>query len=404
MRRLAPYVTIVGMSQETGASPPATERPATERPATERPATERPATERPGRDALKDSTLLSDRPEKAGKTQRRRRDKIHQAGTDVRWVPVVVYGALVLALAGLAWLAGPTPGALMWPLIVAVIGAVIIWRQADPELWRSFMASRAGRTLSRPEWLRGIFGALLVISGLLGFLASRGQLAEARPGLAAAGAIIAGVGVIVAPWLLRMARELDTERQARTRATEREELAARIHDSVLHTLTMIQRGAEDPRLVQRLARSQERELRAWLYQPGAQSAAQTSDQLSAQLDKIAGEIEDTYGVPIDVVRVGDLQLGDRTRAALNAAREAMLNAAKYSGSPQISVYAEAESERLSIFVRDRGSGFSMDDIPKHRLGVRQSIIGRMDRVGGAARIRTAPGEGTEVEIELMRHA
>jgi signal transduction histidine kinase len=173
---------------------------------------------------------------------------------------------------------------------------------------------------------------------------------------------------------------------------------------VLHTLTMIQRGAEDPRLVQRLARSQERELRAWLYQASAQSAAQTSDLLSAQLDKIAGEIEDTYGVPIDVVRVGDLELGDRTRAAINAAREAMLNAAKYSGAPQISVYAEAEKDRLTIFVRDRGQGFDLAGIPKHRLGVRQSILGRMDRVGGQARIRTAPGDGTEVEIELSRHA
>jgi signal transduction histidine kinase len=362
------------MSSKTGPSPAPQDAPA----------------EHPGRHALKDSTLRTD---PSAPAPRRRL-------VSVRWLPFAVYGCLVLGLAALAWLAGPTPGALIWPLAVAVIGAVVIWRQADPELWRRFMATRAGRMLSQPAGLRAVLGALLVISGLFGFLATRGQLEEARPGLAAAGAIIAGVGVIVAPWLLRMARELDTERQARARATEREELAARVHDSVLHTLTMIQRGADDPRLVQRLARSQERELRAWLYQP----AEQTSDLLSAQLDKIAGEIEDTYGVPIDVVRVGDLQLGDRTRAALNAAREAMLNAAKYSGAPQISVYAEAEPDGLSIFVRDRGRGFVLDAVPPHRLGVRQSIIGRMDRIGGTARIRSAPGEGTEVEIQLMRHA
>jgi signal transduction histidine kinase len=347
--------------------------------------------ERPDRHALKDSTLTAD-----PSAREPRRPLVN-----VRWLPFVVYGGLVLGLAALAWLAGPTPGALIWPLAVAVIGAIVIWRQADPELWRRLMATRAGRMLSQPSGLRAVLGALLVISGLFGFLATRGQLEEARPGLAAAGAIIAGVGVIVAPWLLRMARELDTERQARARATEREELAARIHDSVLHTLTMIQRGSDDPRLVQRLARSQERELRAWLYQPPVE---QTSDLLSTQLDKIAGEIEDSYGVPIDVVRVGDLQLGDRTRAALNAAREAMLNAAKYSGAPAISVYAEAEPGGLSIFVRDRGRGFVLDAVPPHRLGVRQSIIGRMDRIGGQARIRTAPGEGTEVEIQLMRHA
>jgi signal transduction histidine kinase len=350
-----------------------------------------------GKQALRESTLLTDKdtpPAKAAANRTR---------TTPKWLPFAIYGGLVLALVALVWLAGPTPGALVWPLAVAVIGAIIIWRQADPELWQRFMASRTGKAVSQPAGMRTIFGALLVLSGLFGFLATRNQLSAARPGLAAAGAIIAGVGVIVAPWLLRMARELDTERQARARSQEREELAARIHDSVLHTLTMIQRGSDDPRLVQRLARSQERELRAWLYLPGA-SSAEAADLLSAQLDKVAGEIEDTYGVPIDVVRVGDLELGDRTRAALNAAREAMLNAAKYSGAPQISVYAEAESNRLSIFVRDRGCGFDLDGIPKHRLGVRQSILGRMDRIGGQAMIKTAPGEGTEVEIQLSRNA
>ncbi|MGD0554748.1 MAG: ATP-binding protein [Streptosporangiaceae bacterium] len=371
------------MSQDTGMSPEAS------------------ASERPGRNALRDSTLLTDKTLPTGKDGPTANTQV-SGRTVPRWLPFALYGGLVLALAALACLAGPTPGALIWPLAVAVIGAIIIWRQADPELWHRFMATRTGKSLSQPAGLRTIFGVLLVLSGLFGFLATRDEISAARPGLAAAGVIIAGVAVIVAPWLLRMARELDTERQARARATEREELAARIHDSVLHTLTMIQRGAEDPRLVQRLARSQERELRAWLYQPG--TSAEASDLLSAQLDKIAGEIEDTYGVPIDVVRVGDLELGDRARAALNAAREAMLNAAKYSGAPQISVYAEAEADRLSIFVRDRGCGFALDEIPKHRLGVRQSIVGRMDRIGGQARIRTAPGEGTEVEIEVMRHA
>lgn len=316
-----------------------------------------------------------------------------------RWLPYAVYGGLLLALVGLAWLAGPTPGALIWPLAVAVIGALVIWRQADPELWRRMLASRPGKVLSQPAGLRTLLGALLVVSGLFGFLATRGELAAARPGLAAAGAIVVGSGVIVAPWLLRMARELDTERQARVRAAEREELAARLHDSVLHTLTMIQRGAGDPRLVQRLARAQERELRAWLSQPSAQA----SNLLSAELDSMAGEIEDSYGIPIDVVRVGDLELGDRTRTALAAAREAILNAAKYSDAPQISVYAEAEPDRLSIFVRDRGKGFELDAVPEHRLGIRQSIVGRMERTGGRAQIRTAPGQGTEVEIELSRN-
>jgi signal transduction histidine kinase len=344
---------------------------------------------------MSQETMLPGTPDSSARPATPGSDKPQQT----RWVPFGVYGGLLLALVGLAWLAGPTPGSLIWPLAVAVIGALVIWRQADPELWRRMMSSKAGRTLSRPAGLRTLLGVLLVISGLFGFLATRGELAAARPGLAAAGAIVAGTGVIVAPWLLRMARDLDTERQARVRAAEREELAARLHDSVLHTLTMIQRGSDDPRLVQRLARAQERELRAWLSKP----AEQASDLLSAQLSSIAGGVEDTYGVPIDVVRVGDLELGDRTRAALSAAREAMLNAAKYSGAPQISVYAEAEPDRLSIFVRDRGKGFELEAVPEHRLGVRQSIIGRMERIGGHAQIRTAPGQGTEVEIELSRN-
>jgi signal transduction histidine kinase len=318
-------------------------------------------------------------------------------GTD--WAQLAIYGGLVIALAALAWLAGPGDGELIWPLVVAAIGAVIVWRQADPELWRRW--ARSGLMAKvQPAWLRGGFGVLLVIIGIWGFLASRGQLRQARPGLAAAGAIIVGVGVITAPWLLRLVRELDTERGERIRAIEREELAAKVHDSVLHTLTLIQRSAHDPRYVQRLARSQERELRAWLYQP----REDTAETLSTSLDRIAGEVEDVHGVPIDVVCVGDLQLGERTSAALLAAREAMVNAAKYSGAPNISVYAEAEQDRLTIFVRDRGRGFDLDSIPPHRLGIRQSIIGRMDRAGGSALVRSAPMEGTEVEIQVMRNA
>jgi signal transduction histidine kinase len=173
-----------------------------------------------------------------------------------------------------------------------------------------------------------------------------------------------------------------------------------MHDSVLHTLTLIQRSAHNPRYVQRLARTGERELRAWLSQPSGDARL----RLSSELERLAGEVEDIHGVPIDVVCVGELVLGTRTSAALLAAREAMVNAAKYSGAPQISVYAEAEPDRLSVFVRDRGRGFDLDAIPGNRMGIRQSIIGRMDRCGGTALVRSAPGDGTEVEIHVTRHA
>ncbi len=315
----------------------------------------------------------------------------------------VVAAAAVLAVAGvLSWLAGPDPSAFVWPLAVAAIGAGLVWRQAYPELWQRLARSSAGQIITRPGWIRGAFGVLLVISGLIGFLAAKDELSAARPGLAAAGIMLLGLGVIGGPWLLRIVRELDAERQQRGRTAARDEIAARMHDSVLHSLALIQRSAADPHQVQRLARSAERELRQWL-DTKADPRAANPNQLSAEGDKTAGEVEDAFGVPIEVVRVGeDLPLGERTLAALQAAREAMLNAARHSGAPSISVYAEAEPDRLSIFVRDRGKGFSLDDIPADRFGVRQSIIGRMDRAGGSALIRSAPGEGTEVEIQVTK--
>jgi len=247
--------------------------------------------------------------------------------------------------------------------------------------------------------VRTLVGAFLVAGGILGVMAYRGQLSQARHVLYAVAAIVIGLGVITAPWLQRLVRELNTERSERIRAAERAEFAARLHDSVLHTLTLIQRSANDPRQVQRLARSQERELRAWLYQPQDDPGV----TLTTELGRVAGEVEDAHGVPIDVVCVGDVQLGERTSAALLAAREAMVNAAKYSEAPQISVYAEAEPDRVTIFVRDRGKGFDLDAIPADRLGVRQSIIGRMERSGGRARVGSTPGEGTEIEIQVARH-
>jgi signal transduction histidine kinase len=311
---------------------------------------------------------------------------------------VLAAAAVIVAAGVLTWLAGPAPSAFIWPLAVALTGAGLVWRQAYPEAWRRMEQSPAGQVLTRPAWIRGAFGVLLVISGLVGFLAARDELKAARPGLAAAGIMLLGLGVIGAPWLLRLVRELDAERQERGRVAARDEIAARMHDSVLHSLALIQRSAADPHQVQRLARSAERELRHWL-----DATPDTPTALSTELVKAAGEVEDAFGVPIEVVRVGeDLPLGERTQAALQAAREAMLNAARHSGAPGVSVYAEAEPDRLSVFVRDRGKGFSLDDIPPDRLGIRQSIIGRMDRVGGTALIRSAPGEGTEVEIQVTK--
>jgi Histidine kinase-, DNA gyrase B-, and HSP90-like ATPase len=327
------------------------------------------------------------------------------AGRD--WAQIAVYGGLAVALFLLAWLAGPLLGSIPWPVVAAGVGALVLWDQADPGLRRRLASSPLARTRparywlaqDRRNWARGLLGGLLVVGGIIGFLASRGQLSQARHGLAAMAAIVIGLSVIAAPWLLSLVRELDAERRQRIRADERAELAAHVHDSVLHTLTLIQRSADDPRQVRRLARSQERQLRSWLQQGRPGSAAET---LASELARVAGEVEDADGVPIEVVCVGDMELGERTSAAILAAREALVNAARHSGAPQIAVYAEVEPDRLTIFIRDRGRGFDANSIPVGRMGIRQSIIGRMERCGGQATVRAAPGAGTEVELQLAR--
>jgi signal transduction histidine kinase len=237
---------------------------------------------------------------------------------------------------------------------------------------------------------------VLVVVGAIGFLAANADLSQASSGIVFTLVVVGGVGLIAAPWLAGMWKELQRERRERIRQEERAEVAAHVHDSVLHTLTLIQRNAQDSREVMRLARSQERELRNWLYQPQQDADA----SVAAAVRRVAAEEEDAHGVPIEVVCVGDGPLTPELSAMMQAARQAMVNAAKYSGSEVISVYAEAEPDEVTIFIRDRGVGFDMGEVPEDRMGIRQSIIGRMERHGGSARVRTEPGEGTEVMLTM----
>jgi signal transduction histidine kinase len=199
-----------------------------------------------------------------------------------------------------------------------------------------------------------------------------------------------------------MTQDLSAERRERIRAQERAEVAAHVHDSVLHTLTLIQRHADDPREVAKLARAQERELRAWLYRPEGDGRDDVPSTLAEAVRLAAAEVEDAHGVPVEVVCVGDCPLDERLGAQIQAAREAMVNAAKYGGDEPVQVYAEVEEQRVFVSVRDRGPGFDLDSVPDDRMGVRESIIGRMKRNGGEARLRPAPGGGTEVELEMER--
>jgi signal transduction histidine kinase len=195
-----------------------------------------------------------------------------------------------------------------------------------------------------------------------------------------------------------MARDLAAERNARIREQERAEVAAHVHDSVLHTLTLIQRHVDDPREVARLARAQERELRAWLYRP----ATEPGSTVETGLEQVAAEVEDAHGVAIEVVVVADAPLDERLGALLQASREALVNAAKYAGQSPISVYAEVEPTQVTVFVRDRGPGFDPAGVPADRLGLRQSVVGRMQRHGGAAEVRSRAGTGTEVQLSMPR--
>ncbi|GAA4581167.1 ATP-binding protein [Planotetraspora phitsanulokensis] len=314
------------------------------------------------------------------------------------WGQLAAYGVLWLALAAFGWMTGASSGGFgTWPIAVGGIGALILWQQADPGRRQRWMTGAVKQVST--TWVRTIIGALLVAVGAVGFLAASGELAKARTGLVFTAVVVGGILMIAAPYLASLVKELQRERTERIRQEERAEVAAHVHDSVLHTLTLIQRNASDAREVTRLARSQERELRNWLYQPKQDADA----TLAAAVRRVAAEEEDAHGVPIEVVCVGDCELTDGLVALLHAARQAMVNAAKYSESPVISVYAEVEADEVTVFVRDRGKGFVLDDVPEDRMGIRQSIIGRMERHGGSARVRTEPGDGTEVMLTMKRN-
>jgi signal transduction histidine kinase len=215
--------------------------------------------------------------------------------------------------------------------------------------------------------------------------------------------VLAAFVVVFGPWWLNIARELVLERQGRLRAEETADLAARVHDSVLQTLAMIQRHAEEPQRVVQLARAQERELRSWLFEgrpPG--SFADGLATVAAVVGQIQHDVEAAHDIRVEVVVVGDCPLDEHLEALLAAGREATVNAAKWSGAPVVSLFAEVENDRVSLFVRDRGRGFEPADVGSDRRGIAQSVNGRMQRAGGRAVIRSASGQGTEVELRMPR--
>jgi signal transduction histidine kinase/phage shock protein PspC (stress-responsive transcriptional regulator) len=303
---------------------------------------------------------------------------------------LIAAGAVLLAArAGWSWV---EPG-LILPLLIVTAGAVIAYAQID-EVDRARWFARTG-VGTRSAALRLMLGVLLVILGVLLLVVQEADILLLGRTLLAAIAVLVGVGVVLTPWGVRIWRDLDAERAARARESERADIAAHLHDSVLQTLALIQRRSHDGAEVVRLARAQERDLRGWLY--GAADADPTT--VAARVAALAAEAEDVHGAVVEVVSVGDRPVNDRTSSLLAALREAVVNAARHAESP-VRVYVECTPEGVEAFVRDRGPGFDLDQVPEDRLGVRESIIGRMERHGGSARVRSAPGEGTEVRLLL----
>lgn len=295
---------------------------------------------------------------------------------------VLVFLALAGSAVGVLGVSGASLSAAV-PLAVVAIGAVLAWLAYD-------------RGLNTPVGLVAVAaGAVLVIGGVV--VAAVTWESGSGSAILATALTLVGFGALVVPLVLKLWRSLSQEQAAKAVSEERAEIAARLHDSVLQTLALIQKRAGDPREVTRLARAQERELRAWLFD--APSAAPTT--CFGALEAACGEVEDLFDMRVSAVTVGeDTELTESAKLLIQAAREAMVNAGKHAGVDVVDVYAELLAGELSIFVRDRGVGFDVDRIPADRHGIRDSIRARVEGSGGRVRISSTPGEGTEVELAV----
>ena len=313
----------------------------------------------------------------------------------------IQYGKEILLGAGLLLVAAiliarqfgvEVPLGTLIPAAAILGGAAIAWMQLD-ETRRAGLVDKT-KADQAGGWVRLAAGLALVVAGVLVMVSGSGSWEQTWLALLASIAVLGGVALVLLPWGLKFWKDLETERAARVRETERAEIAAHLHDSVLQTLALIQRRAGSEQDVVRLARAQERELRTWLYRDAAKDAGLLAERIAAA----AAEVEDAHGHAVDVVSVGDAAMTDRHEALVLAAREAMHNAARHGGGA-VSVYLESSDTGSEVFVRDRGPGFDPDAVPEDRLGVKESIIGRMKRHGGTAVISSG-SEGTEVRLKL----
>jgi len=287
-----------------------------------------------------------------------------------------VVGVVLIAFGGVLALRGfGVSDSLLWPLAIGAAALMLIRSRSGP-----YVAA----------------GVVLGIVAVVAFVDRNVGQAGTAAGLQSSAVAIALL-LVLGPWAWRLAVERDAERTARIRTEERAEMAARIHDSVLQTLALVQREAGDPKRVAALARRQERELRGWLYPSSRAEGA----SLASALETAAAEVEELHGVPVELVRTGDLPLDERIESLALASREAMANAAEHSGAEDVAVFVDVGDDDVTVFVRDRGSGFEPESLPDDSHGIAESIRGRMERVGGTAAFASS-AEGTEVELRVRR--
>ena len=335
------------------------------------------------------------------------------------WLGVAAIAAMAEGINQLFANAGlGLPIHLLLPLVVAVVGLVIVVSAPG-----GLDANSGEPLVALPSWVppgvaaavdvlgsrrgvlvRAAFGVVLVLGGIVVLFSSRQSWNALRAGLVAVMVIGSGLVLVVGPWLWRLGTELVSERRERIRSDERAEVAAHLHDSVLQTLAMVQRRADQPREVVRLARKQERELRNWLHSGQRVDSDAAGGSLGAAVAALGAELEETHGVPVEIVQVRDCDLDDRLGALLLATREAISNAQRHSGADHVSVYCEVGGAEVALYVRDRGRGFDRAQIASDRRGISESIEGRMARHGGRATVRSTVGEGTEVELLMPRTA
>ncbi len=336
---------------------------------------------------------------------------LSRAATDRRGIRMVIaiIPLLVVLQIVTATLHIGVLGSISWPVFLALGGAILIRRNASEQerVWINedlmpMLQSGRDRHSRRTVFFRIVAGIALGVGGLLVLILGHTTSAALRP-VGGALLVIASIVVVFGPWWISLVRDLMSERQARAMAEEREQMAAHVHDSVLQTLALIQRSADDPQRVVRLARAQERELRSWLFEgrpPGGIGGEAST--LAEAIGELQHQVESDQGITVQVVVVGDCPLTEPMRALLQAAREATVNAAKWSGAPEVSLYAEVDADVVMVFVRDRGRGFDPAAVSADRQGIAQSIRARMKRFNGSAIVRSSPGNGAEVELAMPR--